>query len=117
MQRETTATLVDAPWVLVMRCLVFGWSQSSALALLCHESFRKVDALFELAEPLRQLIERSTAIPANTSARNPKHANYFANSASFRKRTVGSLAKSCSSQPRCPAPKMTSTRSVGESAS
>jgi hypothetical protein len=37
--------------------------------------------------------------------------SYFANSASFRKRTVGSLAKFCRSQPRCPAPKMTSTRS------
>src|SRR5256885_2911144 len=57
-------------------------------------------------------------------ARNPKHATlplcgarYFANSPSLRKRTVGSLAKSCCSHPRCPAPKMTSTRSVGESAS
>ena len=28
-----------------------------ALALLCHESFREIDALFELAEPLGQLIE------------------------------------------------------------
>src|SRR6266849_9674063 len=56
-QREAMATLVEAPWVLVMRCLVLGWSQSLVLTLLCHESFGKVDPLFKLTEPLRQLIE------------------------------------------------------------
>src|SRR2546430_7289944 len=57
MQSKTTATLAEARRVVVMRCLVLGWSQSLALALLCHESFREIDALFELAEPLGQLIE------------------------------------------------------------
>src|SRR6266705_4727891 len=57
MQRKTTATLAEARRVVVMRCLVLGWSQSLALALLCHEAFREVDPLFKLAEPLRQLIE------------------------------------------------------------
>src|SRR5881409_1336380 len=57
MQRKTTATLAEARRVLVMRFLVPGWSQSLALALLCHESFREIDALFQLAQPLRQLIE------------------------------------------------------------
>ena len=57
MQREAMATLAEARRVLVMRFLVPGWSQSLALALLCHESFREIDALFQLAQPLRQLIE------------------------------------------------------------
>src|SRR5437667_4403392 len=57
MQSKTTATLAEAGRVVVIRCLVLGWSQSLALALLCHEAFRKVDPLFQLAQPLRQLIE------------------------------------------------------------
>src|SRR6266568_938928 len=57
MQRKTTAPLAEARRVLVMRCLVLGWSQSLTLTLLCHESFREIDALFELAEPPGQLIE------------------------------------------------------------
>src|SRR5881396_1526762 len=57
MQREAMAALAEVPWVLVIRGLVLGWSQSLAFTLLCHESFGKVDPLFQLAQPLRQLIE------------------------------------------------------------
>jgi predicted transcriptional regulator len=41
--------------------LVLGWSQPLALALLSEEAFRKVHPLFQVANPLFQLVEFAKA--------------------------------------------------------